>query len=308
MAGPGADRRAGAKIAPERPYRVCRGLNRTGRRPGRGGKTYLIWHGGASTVTRKAGTEVGYRSKITTLLSHTSVRTLILGVDQAGRIVQHDRNAQEILATSGGALLGTHLSDLVVETPVPGMPLNSLLEAATAGREATAVLTLRSQRSSPIDTVVTLQPMRGGNGCPSALAILRMPPPSVEQFLDPALMRHALLDETFRQIGATLDLDQMARGLINIVVPHFCNAAGLLLLESLVAADEPPAPQTDGSQLLRRMAIATDDSDPEWDAKFPTGEVMRFPPDSPHTRCMSTGKPIHVQAMTASDMDKMADS
>ena len=127
------------------------------------------------------------------------------------------------------------------------MPLNSLLEAAKAGREATAVLTLRSQRSSPIDTVVTLQPMRGSNGCPSALAILRMPPPSVEQFLDPALMRHALLDETFRQIGATLDLDQMARGLINIVVPHFCNSAGLLLLESLVAADEPPAPQTDGS-------------------------------------------------------------
>ena len=69
---------------------------------------------------------------------------------------------------------------------------------------------------------------------------MRMPPPSDEQFLDPALMRHALLDDTFRQIGATLDLDQMARGLINIVVPHFCNSAGLLMLESMVAADEPP--------------------------------------------------------------------
>src|SRR5215472_660868 len=189
MAGPGADRRAGAKIAPERPYRVCRGLNRTGRRREGGGKTYLIWHRGASSVTRNARAEVRYRSKITTLLSHTSVRTLILGVDQAGRIVQHDRNAQEILASTGGTLLGTHLSDLVVETPIPGMPLSSLLEAAKAGREATAVLTLKSQRSGPIDTVVTLQPMRGNtDGCPSALAILRMPPPSVEQFLDPALM------------------------------------------------------------------------------------------------------------------------
>jgi GAF domain-containing protein len=205
-------------------------------------------------------------------------------------------------------LLGTHLSDLVVETPVPGMPLNSLLEAAKAGREATAVLTLRSQRSSPIDTVVTLQPMRGGNGCPSALAILRMPPPSVEQFLDPALMRHALLDETFRQIGATLDLDQMARGLINIVVPHFCNAAGLLLLESLVAADEPPAPQGDGSQLLRRMAVAADNSDPDWDATFPTGEVLRYPTGTPYTECMETGKPVREHTMTSSDMDKMADS
>ncbi len=237
------------------------------------------------------------------------MRTLILGVDQAGRIVQHDRNAQEILAPTGGTLLGTHLSDLVVETPVPSMPLTSLLEAAKAGREATAVLTLRSQRSSPIDTVVTLQPMRGStDGCPSALAILRMPPPSVEQFLDPALMRHALLDETFRQIGATLDLDQMARGLINIVVPHFCNSAGLLLLESLVAADEPPAPQTDGSHLLRRMAVATDNNDPDWDATFPTGEVLRYPPGTPYNECMNTGKPVREHTMTESDMDKMADA
>ena len=189
------------------------------------------------------------------------------------------------------------------------MPLSSLLEAAKGGREATAVLTLRSQRSSPIDTVVTLQPMRGGdNGCPTALAILRMPPPSVEQFLDPALMRHALLDETFRQIGATLDLDQMARGLINIVVPHFCNSAGLLLLESLVAADEPPAPQTDGSHLLRRMAVAADNNDPDWDATFPTGEVLRYPQGTPYSECMNTGKPVREPAMATKDAVKIAET
>jgi len=229
-------------------------------------------------------------------------------VDQDGRIVQHDRNAQEILAAPDGALLGSQLSDLVVETAIPGMPLSSLLEAAKAGREATAVLTLRSQRNSPIDTVVTLQPMRGGNGCPAALAILRMPPPSVEQFLDPALMRHALLDETFRQIGATLDLDQMARGLINIVVPHFCNSAGLLLLESLVAADETAPPQADGSHLMRRMAVATDNNDPDWDATFPTGEVLRYPSGTPYTECMNTGKPVRESTMTAEQVVDIAES
>jgi serine phosphatase RsbU (regulator of sigma subunit) len=229
-------------------------------------------------------------------------------VDQAGRIVQHDRNAQEILAPPNGALLGSKLSDLVVETTVPGMPLSSLLEAAKSGREATAVLTLRSQRSSPIDTVVTLQPMRGGTGCPSALAILRMPPPSVEQFLDPALMRHALLDETFRQIGATLDLDQMARGLINIVVPHFCNASGLLLLESLVAADETAPPQADGSHLMRRMAVAADDNNPDWDATFPTGEVLRYPSGTPYTECMNTGKPVRETTMSAEEVVQIAES
>ncbi len=190
-----------------------------------------------------------------------------------------------------------------------GTPLNSLLDAVKGGREATAVLTFKAQRSNPIDTVVTLQPMRGDTeGCPSALAILRMPPPSVEQFLDPALMRHALLDETFRQMGATLDLDQLARGLINIVVPHFSNSAGLLLMESLVAADEPPASQNDGSYLLRRMAIATDDSSPDWDATFPTGEVLRYPAGSPYTECMSTGRPVRQAAMNTPEAVELAET
>jgi serine phosphatase RsbU (regulator of sigma subunit) len=238
--------------------------------------------------------EIGYRSKITALLSHTSVRTLILGIDQSGRIIQHDRNSAEILAPPGGTLLGAHLGDLVTAPALAGSPLSGLLEAAHAGREATAVLTVRTRRYDPVDAVVTMQPMRGDSDSISALVILRMPPPSDEQFLDPALMRHALLDDTFRQIGATLDLDQMARGLINIVVPHFCNAAGLLVLETLVAADEPPIHPVDGSHLLRRVAVATDDADPRWDAAFPTGEVLRYPPETPYTECMDTGKPVRT--------------
>jgi hypothetical protein len=109
-------------------------------------------------------------------------------------------------------------------------------------------------------------------------------------------------------MGATLDLDQMARGLINIVVPHFSNSASLLLLESLVAADEPPAPQGDGSYLLRRMAIATDDSNPEWDAAFPTGEVLRYPAESPYAECMRTGRPVREPAMTTDEAVELAES
>jgi serine phosphatase RsbU (regulator of sigma subunit) len=241
------------------------------------------------------------------MLSHTSVRTLILGIDPAGRIVQHDRNSAEILAPTKGPLLGTELSDLVVGTAAAGLPLTSLLDAAKSGREATAVLTLRAQRGDPIDAVVTVQPMRGSNGSSAALAIVRMPPPTVEQFLDPALMRHALLDDTFRQIGATLDLDQMARGLINIVVPHFCNSSGLLVLESLVA-DEPPAPQQDGSHLMRRLATAADDGDPGWDAAFPVGEVLKYPSGTVYAECMDTGKPVRAAVATTEDAVRMAES
>src|SRR5262249_58939084 len=88
----------------------------------------------------------------------------------------------------------------------------------------------------------------------------------------------------------------------------FSNAASLLLLESLVAADEPPAPQGDGSYLLRRMAIATDDSDPDWDATFPTGEVLRYPAGSPYAECMRTGRPVREPAMTTDEAMELAES
>ncbi|HUL25813.1 MAG TPA: SpoIIE family protein phosphatase [Streptosporangiaceae bacterium] len=222
------------------------------------------------------------------------MRTLILGIDQSGRIIQHDRSSLELLASPGEPLLGAHLSDLVAGPSAADSPLKGLLDAARSGREATAMLALSTRRDDPIDAVVSIQPMRGTDDSISALVIMRMPPPADEQFLDPALMRHALLDDTFRQIGATLDLDQMARGLINIVVPHFCNSAGLVMLESLVGADESPAYPVDGSHLMRRLAVASDDGDPSLDAAFPTGEVLRYPPGTPYTECMETGKPVRT--------------
>jgi len=225
---------------------------------------------------------------VAALGSATSVRTLMLGIDQAGRIVWHDRNAREMLDPPGGALLGIPLSDLVVGS-VAGT-LSGLLDAGRSEREATAVLTLRAQRSDPVEGVVTVQAIDGHDGC-SAMAIVRMPAPSKERFLDPAVMRHALLDDTFRQIGATLDLDQMARGLIDIVVAHFSNVASLLVHESLVA-DEAPTQQKNGLHLLRRLAVASDDHDPGWEVTFPIGEVVRHPAGTIYAQCMDTGKPV----------------
>jgi hypothetical protein len=105
------------------------------------------------------------------------VRTLIVGIDQSGRIVQHDRSSLETLAPSGDSLLGAHLNDLVTAPDATGSPLNGLLDAARSGREATAVLTIRTRRLDPVDAVVSIQPMRGSDDSISALVIIRMPPP-----------------------------------------------------------------------------------------------------------------------------------
>jgi serine phosphatase RsbU (regulator of sigma subunit) len=237
----------------------------------------------------------GATTEISALLSSASARTLTLGIDKTGRVLQHDRNSADMLAYPGDALLGTELSSLLAGPSSHTIALEGLLSAALSGREGTAVLTFRTRDGDPLDSVVTIQPMRSSDPSLIGLVLIRIPPPSEGRFLDPAVMRHALLDGAFKRIGGALDIDQLAREFVNIAVPHFCNEAGLLILESLVAGEELPADSPDGSQLLRRLAVAYDDGDSTWDAVFPTGEILRYPPGTPYTECMSTGKPVRLK-------------
>ncbi|HEX6855694.1 MAG TPA: SpoIIE family protein phosphatase [Streptosporangiaceae bacterium] len=237
----------------------------------------------------------GATTEISALLSNASARTLTLGIDKTGRVLQHDRNSADMLAYPGDALLGTELSSLLAGPSSHTIALEGLLSAALSGREGTAVLTFRTRDGDPLDSVVTIQPMRSCDPSLIGLVLIRIPPPSEGRFLDPAVMRHALLDGAFKRIGGALDIDQLAREFVNIAVPHFCNTAGLLILESLVAGEELPADSPDGSQLLRRLAVAYDDGDSAWDAVFPTGEILRYPPGTPYTECMATGKPVRLK-------------
>ena len=234
-------------------------------------------------------------TEISALLSNASARTLTLGIDKTGRVLQHDRNSADMLAYPGDALLGTELSSLLAGPSSHTIALEGLLSAALSGREGTAVLTFRTRDGDPLDSVVTIQPMRSCDPSLIGLVLIRIPPPSEGRFLDPAVMRHALLDGAFKRIGGALDIDQLAREFVNIAVPHFSNQAGLLILESLVAGEELPADSPDGSQLLRRLAVAYDDGDSSWDAVFPTGEILRYPPGTPYTECMATGKPVRLK-------------
>jgi len=247
----------------------------------------------------------------------TSVRTIILGIDYDGRIVQHDRNAPQILAREPDELLGAQLSDLTVGAPqgTAGQPdaaqsdpaqgnshavrvadgvaaVSGLLEAIRSDREGSAMLTIDTRDGYRTDAVVTVHPMRAGGTSLAALALLRIPAPRAERFIDPALMRKLMLDDTFTRIGDTLDIDHLARELIDALVPHFCNAGDLLLLESLIGDDELPSHGPDGSLPLRRIALLHDRKDPAWEAAFPTGEILRYPAHTPYFRCMDTAKPV----------------
>jgi serine phosphatase RsbU (regulator of sigma subunit)/anti-sigma regulatory factor (Ser/Thr protein kinase) len=245
--------------------------------------------------------------EISALLTSTSSRTLILGIDKAGRIMQHDRGAAEVLAESPEALLGADLGSLLADPETHAAALQGLIDAACSDREGTAVLAVRTSRGPQANAIVTMQPIRSADAALAALAILRIPLSLEERFLDPAVMRRAMLDGAFKRIGGELDIDQMAPELINIVVPQFCNSAGLVVLESLVGNDEFPTQAPDGSHQVRRLAVAHDDGDPGWDAAFPIGEILHYPPDTPYTRCMDSGQPVR-ELVTAQEASRIATS
>jgi serine phosphatase RsbU (regulator of sigma subunit) len=245
-------------------------------------------------------------AEVSAVLSSTSARTLILGIDKAGRVRQHDRVAGDILTDLPGTLIGTELGSLLAAPDGPAATtLQGLIDSAISDRESTAVLSFRTANGSIADAVVTVQPIRSDDPELSAQVILRMAPPASERFLDPAVMRHVMLEGAVRRIGGALDIDQMAPELMSILVPHFCNASELLVLESLVGEDEFPAETLDGSHLVRRLALAHDDHDGGWDAAFPTGEILKYPPDTPYTRCMDSGRPV-CELMSREGADKTA--
>lgn len=265
----------------------------------------------------------------------SSVRTIILGIDYDGRIVQHDRNAPQILAREPEELLGAQLSDLTAGVPqgadaaqangaetvaTPGaagnphavrvtdgaIAVSGLLEAIRSDREGSAMLTIDTRGGYRAEAVVTVHPMRAGGTNLAALALLRIPAPRAERFVDPALMRRQMLDDTFTRIGDSLDIDHLARELIDALVPHFCNAGDLLLLESLIGDDELPSHGPDGSLPLRRIALQHDRKDPAWEAAFPTGEILRYPATSPYFRCMDTGAPVLETTISQDQAGKIA--
>jgi serine phosphatase RsbU (regulator of sigma subunit)/anti-sigma regulatory factor (Ser/Thr protein kinase) len=247
---------------------------------------------------------------------NSSVRTLILGIDSSGRIVQHDRTAPKILARSASDLLGVHLNDITSNGMERGAGVSSgrsgqkeavttLLEAVKADREGNAVLTLSLAGGGTAEAVVTARPMQGDTDV-AAFVILQIPVPNAERFVDPAVMRDMLLRDTFTGIDDTLDFSDLAEKLMGRLVPAFCTSAELLVLETLVGDNEMPNDGPDGTAAVRRLSVVLDQQNPAWQAAFPIGEILRYPSASPYARCMESGRPVLEQALSADAARKLA--
>jgi serine phosphatase RsbU (regulator of sigma subunit)/anti-sigma regulatory factor (Ser/Thr protein kinase) len=240
---------------------------------------------------------------------NTSVRTLILGIDRSGRIVQHDRTAPKILARSTDDLLGVHLSDITANPSdkLTGVSITMLLEAVKSEREGNAVLAIALAGGLCADAVVTAKPMQTGSSDVAAFVIMQIPIPSAERFVDPALIREILLRDASPVGEDTLDFSELAKKMTAQLVPRFCSTAEILVLESLIGDNEIPSQAPDANAALRRLDVRSDQENPAWQSAFPIGEILRFPADSPFTRCIETRQAV-LENLSPESARKLAKS
>jgi hypothetical protein len=109
------------------------------------------------------------------------------------------------------------------------------------------------------------------------------------------IARLELLSEAGVRLATALDPRQVARELLAVSLGRFAQAAGVYVLEHLIAGDVAPVtPRSpcDDSIEVRRLAVgAVGAAGIDLEAALPPGEVVVFTPHSPYTTCVITGRP-----------------
>ncbi|MEU1875674.1 SpoIIE family protein phosphatase [Streptosporangium sp. NPDC020072] len=125
--------------------------------------------------------------------------------------------------------------------------------------------------------------------------VAKDPASSTPRMSSPATMHEqlSLLNAASKRIGSTLDMFETGRELMNVAVPRFADAAGILVQDRLLTEGEFAQRSIDGSALVRRIAVGVSSTTPdEYAEAFPVDEVTSYAAWTPYARCMATGNPI----------------
>ncbi|MFA1547132.1 SpoIIE family protein phosphatase [Actinomadura chokoriensis] len=198
--------------------------------------------------------------------------TVLLAPD--GRVTGWSGGAARLFSRAADEAVGAMLPALLGR-PVAAEPLAAALKVAGSGRSWSGVLPLAG-----VGVSVTCAPIACDGG--ATVVALTVSPPWAGGL--------ELLNEAGRRIGSTLDLHRTAREVVSVTVPRFADAGAIYVLERLLADDDQPAAEADGSAVVRRLAVAFAEDDPrEWSHEFPVNEVIVYPPSTPYARCLTTG-------------------
>ncbi len=215
---------------------------------------------------------------------HALAGLATLAVDLDGVITAWSRGAEELFGLTSRQVLGRRLSGALLPADRDA-EVKSLIAQAGEGqvRLSEAALDCADGTRHPIE--VRWEALAGG--VPAVLLTCRQQREPARTGCDDL---RALLAEASSAVGSTLDLATTAREFLRVAVPRFADAAGLYLLERMVA-DDPFTPRAgNGSVEVRRVAVRVGDTDErDWEQVLPPEEVVVYPAGSPQARCAVDG-------------------
>ncbi|MFF2039646.1 SpoIIE family protein phosphatase [Kitasatospora sp. NPDC058170] len=108
----------------------------------------------------------------------------------------------------------------------------------------------------------------------------------------------ALLNEVGGKVGTTLDLGFTAHELCRVLVPRVADFACVDLLDGLISDSELPAARPDDDTMLRRVALASNESAGEWDHVLPEGALVAMPRRTPPGMALQQNQPVLVPVVS----------
>ncbi|MEK2487949.1 SpoIIE family protein phosphatase [Kitasatospora purpeofusca] len=108
----------------------------------------------------------------------------------------------------------------------------------------------------------------------------------------------ALLNEVGGKVGTTLDLGFTAHELCRVLVPRVADFACVDLVDGLISDSELPAARPDDDTMLRRVALARNESAGQWDHVLAEGSLVAMPRRTPPGMALQLNQPVLVPVVT----------
>ncbi|MFB7462389.1 SpoIIE family protein phosphatase [Streptomyces sp. NPDC056224] len=118
--------------------------------------------------------------------------------------------------------------------------------------------------------------------------------------------RLALIADATVRIGTTLDLDQTARELADVVVPELADIAAVDILDSVLEGRPSLKSSAHEPAVFRALAVAAAFPSEAVRAADPPGDIARYAADRLVTRSVTTGHPVLVAHVHAQDISRIA--
>jgi serine phosphatase RsbU (regulator of sigma subunit) len=198
-----------------------------------------------------------------------------------GRVNSWSTAAERLFGPPARQILGRPVRDLL--DPRDRDALSSALAAITAGAAWTGALTALDANGTGQLISCRFEPLTCADTPPQVAVAASLAVPAGRQMLIDAGLR----------FGATLDLAETARQIIDVTVPGFADAGAVYVLERPMSGGEPAGREARGEVVARRLAAGSaQGNEPAAADSVPDGEVMVFAGGTPCARCVTTSSPV----------------